>query len=310
MIEARGLAKSYGSVPALAGLDLSIPAGTTTCLIGPNGAGKTTAVRILTTLLRPDGGWAKVAGHDVVSDGSSVRCLIGLSGQYASLDECLTGRANLVMVGELGRLSRREAKQRAGDMLALFGLEKAAGRPVRTYSGGMRRRLDLAASLLRKPTVLFLDEPTSGLDPPSRRALWGIVSSRVETGTTVLLTTQNLEEADRLADRICVLDGGRVVAEGTPAQLKENIGTAHLLVTLQAASPVDAAAAVLAAHAAGPVRCPDGQDLLEVPVLPRAGLVTEIVKALDAAGIGVNDISVRRPSLEEIYHALASERAA
>ncbi len=234
MIEACGLAKSFGSATAVAGLDLSVPAGTTLCLLGPNGAGKTTAVRMLTTLLRPDAGWARVAGHDVVAESRLVRRHIGLSGQYASLDECLTGRANLIMIGELSRLPRRAAKRRAAELLARFELERAAGRAVRTYSGGMRRRLDLAASLLGQPSVLFLDEPTTGLDPRSRLTLWDSIRGLVSAGTTVLLTTQYLEEADQLADRICVIDGGRVTAAGSPAELKAGIGSAHLrLVTLR-----------------------------------------------------------------------------
>ncbi len=307
MIEARGLAKSYGSAMALAGLDLTVPAGTTTCLLGPNGAGKTTAVRMLATLLRPDAGWARVAGHDVVTHGGSVRRHIGLSGQYASLDECLTGRANLVMMGELGRLPRRVAKRRAAELLARFELEDAAGRPVRTYSGGMRRRLDLAASLLGQPSVLFLDEPTTGLDPHSRLTLWSIIRDLVDAGTTVLLTTQYLEEADRLADRICVIDRGKVVAEGTAAELKQDVGTAHLRVTIRATASMAQAAAVLSAHAAGPVTRLGGPGRLEMPVVPRPGLVTEIVRALDDAGIGVDDIALRQPSLDDVFHALTRQ---
>jgi ABC-2 type transport system ATP-binding protein len=310
MIEARGLAKSFGAARALTGLDLSVPAGSTMCLLGPNGAGKTTAVRMLATLLRPDAGWARVAGHDVVADGAAVRRSIGLSGQYASVDECLTGRSNLVMIGELSRLRRREAKLRAAELLALFGLEQAAGRPVRTYSGGMRRRLDLAASLLGRPSVLFLDEPTAGLDPHSRLTLWGIIRELVGSGTTVLLTTQYLEEADQLADRVCVIDGGRKTAEGTPAELKARVGTAHLRLTLPAAASLARAAEILSGHAAGPILPLPGAGRLEVPVVPRTGLVTEVVRILDAAGIGVDDISLRRPSLDDVFHALTGERAA
>ncbi|HUZ25414.1 MAG TPA: ATP-binding cassette domain-containing protein [Streptosporangiaceae bacterium] len=310
MIEARGLAKSFGPARALAGLDLSVPAGTTTCLLGPNGAGKTTAVRMLATLLRPDAGWARVAGHDVVADSSAVRRHIGLSGQYASVDECLTGRANLVMIGELSRLPRRAAKQRTAQLLATFGLEDAAGRPVRTYSGGMRRRLDLAASLLGRPSVLFLDEPTTGLDPHSRLTLWGIIRDLVGAGTTMLLTTQYLEEADHLADRICVIDGGRVKAQGTPAELKTAVGTAHLRLTIPADASLALAAEVLSGHAAGPVRRLPGVGRLEFPVVPRTGLVTDVVRVLDAAGIGVDDIALRRPSLDDVFHALTRETAA
>jgi len=309
MIEARGLAKSFGSAQALTGLDLSVPAGTTMCLLGPNGAGKTTAVRILATLLRSDAGWARVAGHDVRADGAAVRRRIGLSGQYASVDECLTGRSNLVMIGELSRLPRREAKRRAAELLAQFDLEQAAGRPVRTYSGGMRRRLDLAASLLGRPGVLFLDEPTTGLDPRSRLTLWGIIRDLVGAGTTVLLTTQYLEEADHLADRICVIDNGRVTAEGTPAELKAGVGPTHLRLALPAAASLTRAAEILSGHAAGPVRRLPGAGRLEVPVVPRTGLVTDVIRALDAAGIDVDDIALRRPSLDDVFHALTRREA-
>ena len=311
MIEARGLAKSFGPAAAVAGLDLGVPAGTTMCLLGPNGAGKTTAVRMLTTLLRPDAGWARVAGHDVVTGSRLVRRHIGLSGQYASVDECLTGRANLIMIGELSRLPRRVAKQRAADLLARFELEQAARRPVRTYSGGMRRRLDLAASLLGQPSVLFLDEPTTGLDPRSRLTLWDIIRGLVAAGTTVLLTTQYLEEADQLADRVCVIDGGRVTAEGSPAELKAGIGAAHLRLVICDPAALGRAAEILAGHAAGPVRPLPAAGGLEVPVTPRAGLVTEVVRALDAAGIAVDDIALRQPTLDDVFHAVTrGERAA
>ncbi|MCW2911460.1 MAG: daunorubicin/doxorubicin resistance transporter ATP-binding protein DrrA [Actinomycetia bacterium] len=311
MIEACGLAKSFGSAAAVTGLDLSVPAGTTLCLLGPNGAGKTTAVRMLTTLLRPDAGWARVAGHDVVAESRLVRRHIGLSGQYASVDECLTGRANLIMIGELSRLPRRAAKRRAAELLARFDLERAAGRAVRTYSGGMRRRLDLAASLLGQPSVLFLDEPTTGLDPRSRLTLWDIIRGLVSAGTTVLLTTQYLEEADQLADRICVIDGGRVTAAGSPAELKAGIGSAHLRLVLCEAAALGRAAGILARHAAGPVRRLPAGGGLEVPVVPRGGLVTEVVRALDAAGIRVDDIALRQPTLDDVFHAVTGpERAA
>src|ERR1035441_2391440 len=220
MIETRGLSKSFGPVPVVSGLDLHVPAGAALCLLGPNGAGKTTVVRMLATLLRPDSGWARIAGLDVVSDGSAVRREIGLSGQYASVDECMTGRANLVMIGELSRLPRRQARQRAADLLAQFGLEDAAGRAVRTYSRGVRRRPDLAASLIGRPRVLFLDEPTTGLDPRSRLLTWDIIRTLLaEDGVTVLLTTQYLEEADRLADRIAVIDHGRGTGRSSAAAL-------------------------------------------------------------------------------------------
>jgi len=304
MIEAHGLAKSFGSVQALARLDLSVPAGTTMCLLGPNGAGKTTAVRVLCTLLRPDAGWARVAGYDVVADSAAVRQHIGMAGQYAAVDQCLTGRANLVMIGRLSRIPRKQARRRAAELLAALDLEEAADRPARTYSGGMRRRLDLAASLLGRPRVLFLDEPTTGLDPGSRLALWSIIGELVSEGTTLLLTTQYLEEADRLADRVCVIDGGRVTAEGTPAELKARTGASHLRLAVTDTASLSSAAAEIARYAAGPVRRVAGLAALDVPVVPRPGLITDIVRALDAAGIGVDDVVVRHPSLDDAFHAL------
>jgi ABC-2 type transport system ATP-binding protein len=310
MIEAHGLVKSFRSAQALAGLDLTVPAGTTMCLLGPNGAGKTTAVRVLATLLRPDAGWARVAGHDVVAAGAAVRQCIGLSGQYASLDECLTGRANLVMIGRLSRISPREARRRAADLLATLELERAADRPVRTYSGGMRRRLDLAASLLGRPSVLFLDEPTTGLDPQSRLTLWGIIGELVGAGTTLLLTTQYLDEADRLADRICVIDGGRVTAEGSPAELKARFGSSDLRLTVPHGASLARVAEEISGYATGPVRWLAGHHGLEFPVIPRPGLVTELVRALDAAGIAVDDIAVRPPSLDDVFHSLTRPVAA
>jgi daunorubicin resistance ABC transporter ATP-binding subunit len=304
MIEARGLVKSFGSAPAVAGLDLSVPAGTTTCLVGPNGAGKTTAVRMLATLVRPDAGCARVAGHDVVSESAAVRRRIGLSEQYASLDECLSGHANLVMIGELSRLPRREAKRRAAELLELFALEPAARRPVRTYSGGMRRRLDLAASLLGRPSVLFLDEPTTGLDPAGRLTLWNVIRDLVRAGTTLLLTTQYLEEADQLADQICVIDRGRVCAHGTPAELKAGIGAAFLCLSVTPAAALARTAELVLPYAAGPVRQLAGAGRLEVPVAPRSGLVTDVVATLAAAGISVDDLALRQPSLDDVFHAL------
>ncbi len=303
MIEARGLAKSFGRQQAVTGLDRSVAEGTILCLLGPNGAGKTTAVRMLATLLRPDAGRARVAGHDVVTESAAVRRQIGLSGQYASLDECMSGRANLVMIGELCRMRRRQARERAAELLASFGLQQVAGRAVRTWSGGQRRRLDLAASLIGRPRVLFLDEPTTGLDPRSRLTLWEFIRALAAGGTTVLLTTQYLEEADQLADRICVMDGGRITAAGTGAELKAGIGAARMQVTLSAGAPSGVAAQVLARHAGGPVRAA-GPGRLEAPVVPRAGLVTALVRDLDQAGITVDDITVARPSLDDVFHTL------
>jgi len=309
MVHAQGLVKTFGRTRALAGLDLAVPAGTTTCLLGPNGAGKTTAVRVLTTLLRPDAGRALVAGHDVVTDGAAVRRRIGLAGQHTSVDECLSGRANLVMLGRLSRLGWRQARDRAAELLEALGLEAAAGRPVRCYSGGMRRRLDLAASLLTRPLVLFLDEPATGLDPASRLALWALIADLVAGGTTLLLTTQYLEEADRLADRVCVIDGGRVAAEGTPAELKATAGASWLRVTVAAAAPLSPVAAALGCLAAGPARPLAAGHGLELPVIPRPGLVADAVLAMDAVGIRADDISVRTPSLDDVFLALTEGRA-
>ena len=227
-ILAEGLVKTYGTTKALAGLDLVVPAGTVYGLLGPNGAGKTTAVRVFSTLLRPNRGRAQVLGHDVVTEAAQVRRMIGLTGQYAALDEYLTGRANLVMIGQLSRLTASAARRRADEMLERFSLTEAAGRAVKTYSGGMRRRLDLAASLIGYPSVLFLDEPTTGLDPNARAMTWAIVRELADSGTTLLLTTQYLEEADQLARRVAVIDGGTVIAEGTPDQLKSSLGGEHL----------------------------------------------------------------------------------
>jgi ABC-2 type transport system ATP-binding protein len=309
MVHAQGLVKSFGRISALTGLDLAVPAGTTMCLLGRNGAGKTTAVRVLTTLLRPDAGTALVAGHDVVADGAAVRRSIGLAGQHTSVDECLTGRANLIMLGRLSRLGRRQARDRAAQVLIALGLDAAAGRPVRGYSGGMRRRLDLAASLLTRPQVLFLDEPTTGLDPASRLALWEIITGLVAGGTTLLLTTQYLEEADRLADRVCVIDGGRVTAEGSPAELKATAGASWLRVTVAACAPLSPVATTLACLAAGPARQLAAGHGLELPVIPRPGLVADAVLAMEAAGIRADDISVRTPSLDDVFLALTGGRA-
>jgi ABC-2 type transport system ATP-binding protein len=306
MVLAEGLVKSFGRARALDGLDLAVPAGTSMCLLGPNGAGKTTAVRVLTTLLRPDAGRARVAGHDVVADAAAVRRSIGLAGQQTSLDECLTGRANLLMIGRLSRLGGREARERATGLLDAVQLAAAADRPVRCYSGGMRRRLDLAASLLGRPRVLFLDEPTTGLDPASRLELWSIIGQRVAAGTTLILTTQYMEEADRLADRVSIIDGGRVTAAGSPAELKTREGASWLRVTLAAAAPLSAAVAAIGCLAAGPARRLVAEHGVEVPVAPRPGLVPDVVRALDAAGIAAVDVTVRTPSLDDVFLALTA----
>src|ERR1700722_2663509 len=252
-IEATGLEKSYGRTRALAGLDLAAQAGTILGVLGPNGSGKTTAVRVLTTLLRPDRGTARVAGYDVVSEATQVRRRIGLAGQSAALDESLTGSGNLVMIGQLCRFPRRRAQQRAEELLSRFDLTDAAHRGVKTYSGGMRRRLDLAASLVSSPPILFLDEPTTGLDPRSRLILWDMIRALVSDGTTVLLTTQYLEEADQLADRIVVIDRGSVIAEGTSGELKAEVGGDRIEVTVAQESDLASAREVLAVHGKGEV---------------------------------------------------------
>jgi ABC-2 type transport system ATP-binding protein len=313
-IEAEGLVKHYGKTKALDGLDLTVGQRTVYGLLGPNGAGKTTAVRVLATLLRPDGGRARVDGHDVVAEAAVVRRIIGLTGQYAALDEYLTGRSNLVMIGRLSRLTTRAATRRADELLERFGLAEAATRAVKTYSGGMRRRLDLAASLIGHPSVLFLDEPTTGLDPTARALMWDIVRELVADGTTLLLTTQYLDEADQLADRIAVIDGGRVIAEGTPAELKASVGGQRVLLTLAEAGDAAVAVKALQPFAAGSI-VPNGNvsghggRLLEVPVIATDGLATEVLRALDAAGVRVSDIAVRSASLDDVFLTLTGHAA-
>ncbi len=303
-IEACGLAKAYGSTKALDGLDLEVRAGTILGMLGPNGAGKTTTVRVLTTLLRPDRGTAKVAGHDLIARPDQVRRHIGLTGQYTALDEYLTGRANLVMIGRLGKLTARQARARAAELLDRFDLTDAAGRAVKTYSGGMRRRLDLAASLITRPQILFLDEPTTGLDLPSRLATWDSVRELAAEGTTVLLTTQQLDEADQLANRIAVVDHGQVLAEGTPAELKSKIGGERISLTVAPDSDLTAAIAVLAAHASEPPRADQGTRLVQAPVTAAARLLPEIVRDLDAAGVLLDDLAIRHPSLDDVFLTL------
>jgi ABC-2 type transport system ATP-binding protein len=308
-IKADGLVKHYGKTKALDGLDLIVPAGTVYGLLGPNGAGKTTAVRILATLLRPDGGQARVLGRDVVADAPAVRRTIGLTGQYAALDEYLTGRANLIMIGQLSRLTGRAARQRADELLEQFDLTPAASRAVKTYSGGMRRRLDLAASLIGHPAVLFLDEPTTGLDPSARALMWDIVRQLVADGTTLLLTTQYLDEADVLASRVAVIDGGKVIAEGPPAELKASVGGQRLLITLADESDAESAARALAPFATTPVIPTGTGRLIEAPVIASDGLATEVVRALDAAGVKVSEISVRSASLDDVFLTLTGHAA-
>jgi daunorubicin resistance ABC transporter ATP-binding subunit len=308
-IKADGLVKHYGKTKALDGLDLIVPTGTVYGLLGPNGAGKTTAVRILATLLRPDGGQARVLGRDVVADAPAVRRTIGLTGQYAALDEYLTGRANLIMIGQLSRLTGRAARQRADELLEQFDLTAAATRAVKTYSGGMRRRLDLAASLIGHPAVLFLDEPTTGLDPSARALMWDIVRQLVADGTTLLLTTQYLDEADVLASRVAVIDGGKVIAEGSPAELKASVGGQRLLITLVDESDAETAAKALAPFATTPVIPAGTGRLIEAPVIAADGLATDVVRSLDAAGVKVSEISVRSASLDDVFLTLTGHGA-
>jgi len=306
-IEAAGLRKRYGSVVALDGVDLRAETGVVMGLLGPNGAGKTTAVRILTTLLEPDEGTARVAGVDVLREPARLRARIGLAGQYAAVDENLTGLENLEMVGRLYHFSRGTARGRAGELLEEFDLVDAGDRLVRTYSGGMRRRLDLAAALVARPPVLFLDEPTTGLDPRSRLALWDTIENLVSGGATVLLTTQYLDEADRLADRIAVVDQGRVIAEGTPSELKDNAGGEQLEVRLVDGSQGEQALEALSALACA---SPSLQDsTVRVPLRERKGAIAEAVRRLDSAGVGVDDIDVLSPTLDDVFLQLTGHGA-
>ena len=309
-IETEQLTKSFGSTQALSGLNLTVQQGGILALLGPNGAGKTTAVRVLTTLLRPDSGEARVLGFDVVRQAAEVRHHIGLTGQYAALDDYLTGRANLIMIGQLGRLSRSQARRRAGELLDRVVLTQAAGRAVKTYSGGMRRRLDLAASLIGHPEVLFLDEPTTGLDPNSRAVMREIIRELAAEGTTLLLTTQFLEEADQLASQVAVIDAGRVVAEGTPDQLKGKVGEDRIAVQLPPGSDLAAAVAVVQAQTTGLVDADPARWLVTAPMPARDGVTTDVVRALDAAGVRVTDVTLRRPSLDDVFMILTGHRAA
>jgi len=306
-ISVQDLRKSFGDVRALDGVSLEVAAGTVLGLLGPNGAGKTTFVRVLTTLLKPDGGQARVAGLDVVGDEAALGQRIGLAGQYAAVDENLTGLENLVMVGRLYGMPRAAAKRRGGELLERFDLVEAAGRPAKTYSGGMRRRLDLAGALVASPEILFLDEPTTGLDPRSRLGLWEVIEGLVAEGTTVLLTTQYLEEADRLADTIAVIDSGRLIAEGTSDQLKDRVGGERLEVTLEAGD--DAAAAVRALEPLADGEVATEGDVVRLSVRERRGSIVEAVRRLSEAGIGVEDLAVRRPTLDDVFLTLTGHAA-
>jgi ABC-2 type transport system ATP-binding protein len=308
-ISVSDLWKSFGSVQALAGVSLEVAGGTVLGLLGPNGAGKTTFVRVLTTLLKPDRGTARVVGLDVVDDEVELRSRIGLAGQYAAIDENLTGLENLTMVGRLYGMSRAEARARGTELLERFELVEAARRPAKTYSGGMRRRLDLGGALVAKPPVLFLDEPTTGLDPRSRLSLWEVIENLVAEGTTVLLTTQYLDEADRLADTIAVIDHGRLIAEGTSDQLKDRVGGERLEVTLEdgEAASVETARHVLAPLADGEVVAEGA--VIKLSVRERHGSIVAAVRRLSEAGIGVYDLAVRRPTLDDVFLTLTGHAA-
>ncbi|MBJ2121754.1 ATP-binding cassette domain-containing protein [Arthrobacter sp. MSA 4-2] len=313
MIEASGLKKTYrsksGPVHALAGMDLSVPRGTVKALLGPNGAGKTTVVKVLTTLIRPTEGTALVDGIDVLSNPKAARRIIGVSGQYAAVDENLTGFENLEMVGRLYHLSAREAKRRAQDLIEQFELTEAGNRPVKGFSGGMRRRIDLAGALVINPKVLFLDEPTTGLDPRSRLSLWGIIKNLVSDGTTLLLTTQYLEEADQLSDDIAVIDGGRVIAEGTADELKAQIGGHRVVVTL--VNPADAGAAreILGRHGDGEATVGTDGRTVEVGVINGPRALQYVLGDLGQAGVELHDAGMRRPSLDDVFLKLTGRHA-
>ncbi|MCK2143321.1 ATP-binding cassette domain-containing protein [Streptomyces albidoflavus] len=308
-IYAEGLVKTFGDVRALDGVDLDVPEGTVLGMLGPNGAGKTTAVRCLTTLLVPDGGRALVAGIDVVENPDEVRRAIGLSGQFAAIDEYLTGRENLQMVGRLYQLSGREAKARAGELLERFGLADAGDRTAKTYSGGMRRRLDLAAALVVSPPVMFMDEPTTGLDPRNRQALWDVIQELVEGGTTLLLTTQYLEEADHLADDICVVDHGRVIARGTSDELKARTGGERVELVVHERERITDAVEVLTRVGEGTPTVSEHTRKLTVPVSGGAKLLAEVIRELDVRKIEIDDIGLRRPTLDDVFISLTGHAA-
>jgi ABC-2 type transport system ATP-binding protein len=312
-ITAEGLVKIYRSgahsVRALDGLDMSVAEGTVLGLLGPNGAGKTTTVRILATLLQPDAGHATVAGFDVVRDAQRVRSMIGLSGQYAAVDENLTGRENLEMFGRLYRFTGREARQRTDELLEQFSLTDAANRTVKTYSGGMRRRLDLAGALIGRPRMLFLDEPTTGLDPRSRLAMWDVIRDRVRHGATLLLTTQYLEEADELADSIAVVDHGKIVARGTADELKSVVGGERIEVIVRERNALARATEVLARDCEGECAVDEHTRKITVPAHGGAQRLVQVVRDLDEAGVEIDDIALRRPTLDEVFLTLTGHAA-
>ena len=307
-VEARGLTKHYGDVVALDGLDLSVPTGSVLGLLGPNGAGKTTAVSILTTLTAPDAGTARVAGVDVIKEPQRVRSLIGLSGQYAAVDEHLTATENLEMIGCLYGMRRRAARQKANELIERFRLTEAADRPLKTFSGGMRRRIDLAGALLADPPVLFLDEPTTGLDPRSRGELWDVIRERVDAGTTVILTTQYLEEADQLAHEIVVVDHGRAIARGTSQELKRRTGGEHLDIHLALIGDLPRVEAILRPFAIGAVRIDDQDALLSIRVAKGVEALGSVMAELSAQNVEIADIGLRRPTLDDVFMELTGRK--
>jgi len=307
-VEASGLTKRYGDVVALDGLDLSVPTGSVLGLLGPNGAGKTTAVSILTTLTAPDAGTARVAGVDVVREPQRVRSLIGLSGQYAAVDEHLTATENLEMIGCLYGMRRRAARQKANELIERFRLTEAANRPLKTFSGGMRRRIDLAGALLADSPVLFLDEPTTGLDPRSRGELWDVIRERVEAGTTVILTTQYLEEADQLAHEIVVIDHGRAIARGTSQELKRRTGGEHLDIHLALIGDLPRVEAILRPFAIGAVRIDEQDALISIPVAKGVEVLGSVMAELSTQNVAIADIALRRPTLDDVFMELTGHK--